>query len=176
MKRRTGLLLLALCSIGQATTLVVVADEPNAPPCEQIHYERPPWADPNLIEGLVLPAVIDTLSGAVAYTVPTGKLFRQGPACDPDGHRYTVASRTPGWSVTSDPNTGTWTLAGEVLPGPQYIYVSITDDPPYAEAKTGYYTVCIDGKPPANHHPILGWLWPLGLLTAGFSVTRVRRV
>lgn len=169
---------LALCSIGQATTLVVLADEPNAPPCEQTFYTAPDWVDPNLIEGDVLPARIDPIGGVPRWKVSTGKLFREGPACDPDGDPYRVTSRTPGWSVASDSNTGRWTLAGEVVPGPQYVYVSITDNPgPYVEAKTGYYTVCIWGEPPENHAPILcriGWLG-LTLVTARSRFKRRRQ-
>ena len=81
MNRRTVfLLLLWACSIGHGTTLVALADDANEPPCEQVLYTAPAWADPNLIEGVALPPACDAVNGAPVWTAPTGKFFRQGPA------------------------------------------------------------------------------------------------
>lgn len=168
MPRQTILLTLTMCSIGHATMLVLLAGEPNEPSCEQVVVVAPDWVDPNRVEGVILPAGIDTLSGDPFFTVPTGKFFREGRACDPDGHPFAVTCRTAGWSAACDLDVGTWALAGEVVSGPQYIVVSVTDSPPYADALTSDYTVCIWGRPPVNHAPILcglGWLG-IGLLTA----------
>jgi len=150
---RRFLFLTLLLTMGCMARPMVVLAEPNEP-CEQQFYAAPDWADPNTVIGIILPPIV-TDPNTFDYAVPAGKLNRAGTWCDKDNDSVIIESRTLGWTVTYD-DAGNWTLSGDVVPGPQYVYVRITDLPgPYREPKLTDYTVPIWGVPEENHAPIL---------------------
>ena len=138
------LTVIVLCGLAAARPMYVLAD-PNTPA----------WADPNQITGTVLPAIRTDPNNF--WTHPTGKMVRVAPYIEEDGQAITVVCADPNWTVSVNPVSGTWTLAGDVLPGANYIRVSASDIPgPYQVAITNEFTVLVWGIPPENiNGPVL---------------------
>ena len=89
------------------------------------------------------------------WTRPAGPWTRSGSYCDPQGHPVSIESLTPGWTVTLDRETSTWTLSGDVQPGPNYVLVEAVDEPgEFTTSESRRYTVCVWGLE-ANTSPVL---------------------
>ncbi len=116
-------------------------------------FTPPEWADPNLIEGEVLPWISGDPNG---WECSSGKGIRAGTWEDPDGHLVDVNAVTTGWTVAVTSN-GQWTLAGDVVAGANYIVVVATDRPgaEFDGPASATYTVLAWGLPKANRAPIL---------------------
>ena len=138
------IILTVICGMAAARPLVVIA-EPNLPA----------WAALNQIVGTPLPAIRTDPNNW--WNHPTGKMVRVAPYIEEDGQAITVVCADPNWTVSVDPVSGTWTLAGDVLPGANYIRVSASDIPgPYQVPVTNEFTVLIWGIPPENiNGPVL---------------------
>jgi len=154
----TFFLMSAIWSVAPGRVLKLVAADPNDLACIPSIYSTPNWADPNEIAGSVLPW---TPGDAEGFSADCGKGLRVGTWCDPDGHAVTIEAISDGWTVSTDPN-GSWTLAGEIGVGPNYIVVRIRDQPGpgYDGPIERAYTVCVRGRLRENHAPILcslGW-------------------
>ena len=145
--------MLVWCGLTVARPLYLLAQDPN---CQEVVFGVPTWAEPNEVVGAPLPWVSGDPNG---WHTPTGKGNRLGTWCDPEGQDVFIACETEGWTVTKDPNglMGVWTLAGEVQPGPNYIYIRVADipGPEYNQTIERFYTVIVFGDPIINHRPIL---------------------
>ena len=134
---------LAVTAIGQ--------EDPN---CEPYEIIEPPWSDPNGFgNGIILPAQFDP-NGVADFNAPCGKFVRHGAYCDKQAPPVVADVNTPGWGVTLDPAAGTWRLTGDVLPGPNYVVIVVTDVPLYSDPVEKIYCVWIWGVKPENTGPV----------------------
>jgi hypothetical protein len=111
-----------------------------------------PWAhDPNLIDGVLLPADRDP-NGEPLWRVPAGKYNRTGTACDPEGDPIDVelVAGTVAATVEVDPNGGLWHLRAELPPGEHAFTVRAVDRPKYGSPATRYHTVLVEAVAPPN--------------------------
>ena len=147
MNRKTFILIVFFLAI-----TVTGQDDPN---CILYEPQTPPWDDPNGFgNGIMLPGQYDP-NGVIDYNVPCGKFVRVGTYCDRQNDFVVFEPNTPGWGITTDKAAGTWTLSGEVFPGPNYVQVRVQDVPLYNDPVLRIYAVWIWGVLPENDGPVL---------------------
>lgn len=139
------LLLMASRALGQA-------------PCVPIDYRsQVPFAvDANVIQGLVLPGIMDATAGP-RWELPSGKFNRSGTCCDAEGDPIAIKVLLSPTPATVEVKGGTWTLACDLLPGLNLIVVEATDDPSwrFGQPMSRLYTVIVNGTAPLNTAPVL---------------------
>jgi hypothetical protein len=136
--------LAAVLSPASGTGFYVIADGPCI---EQPSLELPADCDPNKVAG----HLIDVL------TVPAGKFNRTGGLCDPCDFPIDIEllAAPAGFSVSIDPNAGTWTIAGELVPGDHGLVARGRNRPRFGEPNDVIVTVYVRATSPVNARPIL---------------------
>lgn len=157
MDRRTFVTLVFLCVIAPCGGTVLIVAEAGAGDCIQVTTDatRASWTvDPDKIVGFLLPPIPTDPN---QWTVTAGKYNRVGTFCDPNGDPVviTLESAPASMSIVQDNDRHTWTIAGDLEPGPHYIVVKAVDVPRYGTPITTVVTVAVLATVPPNRAPVL---------------------